>query len=62
MISPALDALKVEGRTTADSLKQGNIRSEMFHRLLTADLVVHAIEGGDDPAFATLSPSRFGDY
>jgi glycine oxidase len=29
---------------------------------LTADLVVHAIEGGDDPAFATLSPSRFGDY
>src|SRR5215208_5138938 len=40
LIDPALTALDIEGRTTGDSLKQGNIRTEMFQRLLTADVVV----------------------
>jgi hypothetical protein len=40
LIDPALDAVKVEGRTTGEIVKQGNIRSDMFERLLTADLVV----------------------
>jgi hypothetical protein len=40
LIDPALTALKVTGRTTAEIVKQGNIRTDMFQRLLTADLVV----------------------
>ncbi|HEX8653043.1 MAG TPA: tetratricopeptide repeat-containing protein [Pyrinomonadaceae bacterium] len=40
LIEPALKGHKLVGRTTADSLKQGNIRTDMFQRLLTADVVV----------------------
>ena len=40
LIDRSLEALEIRGRTTADSLKQGNIRTEMFQRLLTADLVI----------------------
>jgi tetratricopeptide (TPR) repeat protein len=40
LIGPALESHGIVGRTTADSLKQGNIRTEMFHRLLTADVVI----------------------
>src|SRR6185295_2341127 len=40
LISPALDAVGAAGRTTGEILKQGNIRTDMFQRLLTADLVV----------------------
>lgn len=40
LISPALDAVGAKGRTTGEILKQGNIRTDMFQRLLTADLVV----------------------
>lgn len=40
LIDPALEAAGVAGRTTAEILKQGNIRVDMFQRLLTADLVV----------------------
>src|ERR1044072_7376271 len=40
LIAPALMGHKLVGRTTADSLKQGNIRTEMFQRLLTADVVI----------------------
>lgn len=40
LISPALDAAGYTGRTTGEILKQGNIRTDMFQRLLTADLVV----------------------
>jgi glycine oxidase len=29
---------------------------------LTAELVVRAVEGGDDPAFTVTSPSRFGEH
>jgi len=40
LIAPALIQVDVEGRTTLDILGQGNIRVDMFQRLLTADLVV----------------------
>jgi hypothetical protein len=40
LIDPALKALGVTGRDTIEILKQGNIRIDMFQRLLTADLVV----------------------
>jgi hypothetical protein len=40
LIEPALEGHDLVGRTTGDSLKQGNIRTEMFRRLLTADVVV----------------------
>src|SRR5215207_8582219 len=40
LIDPALSALGVTGRDTIEILKQGNIRVDMFQRLLTADLVV----------------------
>ena len=40
LIGPALSALGIEGRTTIEILRQGNIRVDMFQRLLTADLVV----------------------
>jgi hypothetical protein len=40
LIDPALTALDVTGRDTIEIKKQGNIRTDMFQRLLTADLVV----------------------
>lgn len=40
LIGPALDRLGVTGRTTGEIVDQGNIRTEMFQMLLTADLVV----------------------
>src|SRR5689334_9646226 len=40
LIAPALERLHVAGRTTLDILKAGNIRVDMFQRLLTADLVI----------------------
>jgi hypothetical protein len=40
LISPALDALGISGRTTIEIVRAGNIREDMFHRLLTADLVI----------------------
>jgi hypothetical protein len=40
LISPALDELGVAGRTTIDIMRSGNIREDMFHRLVTADLVI----------------------
>jgi hypothetical protein len=40
LIAPALAQAGVDGRTTLDILGQGNIRVDMFQRLLTADLVV----------------------
>jgi nucleotide-binding universal stress UspA family protein/tetratricopeptide (TPR) repeat protein len=40
LIGPALERLGVTGRTTLDILRAGNIRIDMFQRLLTADLVV----------------------
>lgn len=40
LIGPALEAVGAEGRETLDIVKSGNIRIDMFRRLLTADLVV----------------------
>jgi hypothetical protein len=40
LIGPALEGHNLVGRTTGDTLKQGNIRTEMFRRLLTADVVI----------------------
>jgi hypothetical protein len=40
LIGPALEAIGAEGRETLDIVKSGNIRVDMFRRLLTADLVV----------------------
>ena len=46
LIVPALERVGVDGRTTLDILRAGNIRVDMFQRLLTADLV-------DSPLVAT---------
>jgi hypothetical protein len=40
LIDPALTAIGAEGRTTLDIVESGNIRVDMFRRLLTADIVV----------------------
>jgi tetratricopeptide (TPR) repeat protein len=40
LIAPALKRVGAEGRTTIDILEAGNIREDMFRRLVTADLVV----------------------
>ena len=40
LISPALEAVGAQGRETLDIVEAGNIRVDMFRRLLTADLVV----------------------
>jgi len=40
LIAPALARLGAEGGTTIDIVQAGNIRVDMFRRLLTADLVV----------------------
>ena len=40
LIGPALDKLEITGRTTAEIIAQGNIQTDMFQLLLTADLVV----------------------
>ncbi len=54
LIDPALTEFEFAGRTTGDSLKQGNIRTEMFQRLLTADLVVVDISIGNPNVFYEL--------
>jgi len=40
LIAPALKRVGAEGGTTIDILEAGNIRIDMFRRLLTADLVI----------------------
>src|SRR5215212_1744306 len=40
LIDPALNRLDITGRTTMEIRKQGNIRLDMFQKLLTADLVI----------------------
>ena len=40
LIDPALTAVGATGRETLDIVHSGNIRTDMFRRLLTADLVV----------------------
>src|SRR5215211_6891560 len=40
LTDPALNRLEVTGRTTMEIRRQGNIRLDMFQKLLTADLVI----------------------
>lgn len=40
LINPALKQLQIEGRTTGEIARAGNIRTDMFERLLLADIVV----------------------
>ena len=40
LLDPALEAVGAQGRETLDIFESGNIRPDMFRRLLTADLVV----------------------
>lgn len=40
LIDPALNQLEITGRTTMEIRRQGNIRVDMFQRLLTADLII----------------------
>jgi len=40
LINPALDHFSITGRTTMEIRRQGNIRVDMFQRLLTADIVI----------------------
>jgi tetratricopeptide (TPR) repeat protein len=40
LIRPALAALNISGGTTGEFIQQGNIRTDMFEQLLTADLVI----------------------
>jgi tetratricopeptide (TPR) repeat protein len=54
LIDPALKALDLSGRTTGDSLKQGNIRTDMFQRLLMADVVIVDISIGNANVYYEL--------
>jgi hypothetical protein len=40
LIDPALNRMDITGRTTMEIRRQGNIRLDMFQRLLTADVVI----------------------
>jgi hypothetical protein len=40
LIAPALRRLNISGKTTEAIMVAGNIREDMFHRLITADLVI----------------------
>lgn len=54
LIDPALRRLSINGRTTVDILTQGNIRDDMFHRLLTAELVIADISISNANVFYEL--------
>lgn len=54
LIGPALTASEIEGRTTGDIISQGNIRRDMFQRLLTADVVVADITVDNANAYYEL--------
>jgi len=40
LIKPALVAARIRGDTTGAMVEAGNIREDMFHRLIAADLVI----------------------
>ena len=40
LIAPALDQLEIEGRTTGEITRQGNIREDMFRLLVLSDVVI----------------------
>jgi hypothetical protein len=54
LIDPALNTLKISGRTTGEILEAGNIRTDMFQRLLIADIVIADITTNNANAFYEL--------
>jgi hypothetical protein len=54
LVGRALDSIGAEGRTTGEILESGNIRIEMFQRLLVADLVVADITTNNPNVFYEL--------
>jgi hypothetical protein len=54
LIDPALKTLELEGRTTGEIVRAGNIREDMFQLLLTADVVIADISIHNANAFYEL--------
>jgi len=54
LIDPALTKLEIEGRTTGEIVEAGNIREDMFQRLLTSDLIIADISIHNANAFYEL--------
>jgi hypothetical protein len=54
LIAPALKHFEIGGRTTVEIMAAGNIREDMFHRLLTADLVIADVSIHNANAFYEL--------
>jgi hypothetical protein len=54
LIHPALQAVGFTGGTTGEIIKQGNIRTDMFQKLLVADLVIADISIHNANAFYEL--------
>lgn len=54
LIAPALEKIGAQGRTTIEILEAGNIRIDMFQRLLVSDLVVADISTNNPNVFYEL--------
>jgi tetratricopeptide (TPR) repeat protein len=54
LILPAIQAIGFSGGTTGEFIKQGNIRTDMFQKLLVADLVIADISIHNANAFYEL--------
>jgi tetratricopeptide (TPR) repeat protein len=54
LIQPAIKAVGFSGGTTGEIIKQGNIRTDMFQKLLVADLVIADISIHNANAFYEL--------
>ena len=54
LIQPAIEAVGFSGGTTGEIIKQGNIRTDMFQKLLVADLVIADISIHNANAFYEL--------
>ena len=54
LIAPALARLGIDGGTTGEIVRAGNIREDMFQLLLTADLVIADLSIDNANVFAVL--------
>lgn len=54
LIQPAIQAIGFAGGTTGEIIRQGNIRTDMFQRLLVADLVIADVSIHNANAFYEL--------
>jgi hypothetical protein len=54
LIAPALTALGIEGRTTGEITRQGNIREDMFRMLVLSDIVIADVSIYNANAFYEL--------